>query len=112
MPHRNLDVLDAANRAADLLNALIERAPRSGLLHVQQLRDSVQSISANIAEGFGRGAGRDRARPLEIARGETEEAIQHLRANFRARRVAPADYWPIHNQLVVVVKMLTSLLRR
>jgi len=46
-------------------------------LHVRQLRDAVQAISANISEGFGRGTGRDRDRPLEIARGETEEAIQH-----------------------------------
>jgi four helix bundle protein len=108
MPHRNLDVLDAANRAAELLNALIDRAPRGRLLHVQQMRDSVQSISATISEGFGRGGGRDRARPLAIARGETEETIQHLRANFRTNRIAPRDYWPLHNLLVVIVKMLNQ----
>ena len=109
MPHRNLNVIDAAERAADMVNDLIERSPRR-LLHVQQLRDSVQSIGANISEGFGRGKGRDRARPLEIARGETEEAIRHLSANFRTNRIAAKDYWPIHNLFVVIVKMLNSLL--
>ena len=42
MPHRDLNVLDAADRAADLINALIDRAPRGWLLHVRQMRDSVQ----------------------------------------------------------------------
>jgi four helix bundle protein len=75
------------------------------------MRQSVQSIAANIAEGFGRGTERDRARLLRIARGEAEETIRHLSANFRNRRLAPEDYWPIHNQLVVIVKMLTSFLK-
>ena len=76
------------------------------------MRDAVESIAANIAEAFGRDTGRDRARSLEIARGETEEAIQHLGANFRACRISGRDYWPIHNLLVVIVKMLDSFLQR
>jgi four helix bundle protein len=111
MSHRDLDVLDAADRAADGVDRLIDRSPHR-LLHVSQMRSAVQSIGANISEGFGRGEGRDRARPLEIARGEAEETIRHLSANFRTKRIAPADYWPLHNLLVVIVKMLNSLLRR
>jgi four helix bundle protein len=109
--YRDLDVLDAAERAADGIERLIARFPRR-LLHVQQMRDSVQSIAANIGEAFGRGPGRDRARPLEIARGETEKTIRHLSANFRTKRIGSAEYWPLHNLLVVIVKMLNSLLRR
>ena len=112
MPHRDLALLDAAARAADQVNELIDRPSGQLLLHVKQMRDSVQSIAANIAEAFGRGTGRDRARSLEIARGETEETIQHLKANFRVNRIAPQDYWPRHNLLVVIVKMLDSFLRR
>jgi four helix bundle protein len=110
MPHRSLNVLDAAQRAADGISALIDRFPR--LMHVSQLRRSAQSICANISEAFGRRPGRDRNHPLEIARGETEEAIQHLSANFRTNRVGPKEYWPLHNLLVVVVKMLNALLNR
>jgi len=110
MPHRDLNVLDAADRAADLVNQLIDRYPRGQLLHVRQLRNSIQSIGANISEGFGRGTGRNRDHSLEIARGETEEAIRHLGANFRSRRIAADEHWPIHNLLVVIVKMLTSML--
>ena len=67
MPFRDFNVLDAANPAADMVNALIDRSPRGWLLHVRQMRDSVQSIGANISEGFGRGAGRDRARSKSLA---------------------------------------------
>ena len=61
-----------AERAADMLDALIARHPGRQLLHVSQMRRCLQSIAANISEGFGRGKGRDRNRSLEIARGETE----------------------------------------
>jgi four helix bundle protein len=111
MTHRNLNVIDATERAADLVNQLIERRTRYRLLHINQLRASVQSIGANIAEGFGRGPGRDRSRYPRIARGEAEETIRHLSANFRANRIAPKDYWSLHNLLVVSVKMLQSLSR-
>jgi four helix bundle protein len=111
VPHRDLDVLDAAERAADRVIELIDRHPRR-LLHVRQMRDSAQSVSANIGEGFGRGRGGDRARSLEIARGEAEETIRHLSSNFRVKRIAPEEYWPLHNLFVVIVKMLNSLLYR
>ena len=111
MPHRDLNLLDAAAKAADLVNKLIDQAPRGRLLHVRQLRDAVQSIGANISEAFGREPGRARNHSLDIARGETEEAIRHMQANFRGSRVPAADYWPIRNKLVVIAKMLTSLLR-
>jgi|SRR5688572_3593493 len=111
MPSRDLKLLDAAERAARLINELIDRSPQRRLLHVSQMRDSVQAIGANISEGFGRGVGRDRARSLEIARGETEETIRHLSANFHSARITPKEYWPRHNLLVVIAKMLTAFLR-
>ena len=109
MAYRDLKVLDAAERAAALVNELIDRSPRGALWHVQQLRDAVQSIVANIREGFDRDAGGARDNSLEIASGETDEAIGHLKANFRAERIAPSDYWPIRNLLVVIGKMVSEL---
>ena len=110
MPHRNLNVLDAAEQAAKQINELIDRAKRPRLLHVKQLCDSAQSVVANIAEAFGRGgSGRDRNRSLGIARGESEETIRHLTANFHANRVGAKDYWRLQNRYVVIVKMLNPL---
>ena len=104
-------MLDATAQAADRVNELIERPSGRRLLHVRQMQDSVQSIAANIAEGFGRGTDGDRARLLRIARGEAEETIRHLNANYRTKRISPKDYWSLHNLLVVIVKMLNSLAR-
>ena len=111
MPYRDLHVLDAAAQASDRISTLIDRSRRP-LLHARQLRDSAQAIGANIAEGFGRGTPGDRARMLRIARGEAEETIQHLGANFRSSRIGAKEYWAIHHRLVVIVRMLNSLLSR
>ncbi len=111
MAYRDLNVLDAAERAADGINRLIDRS-KSRLLYVGQMRRSVQSIAANIGEGIGRGSTGDKARSFEIACGEAEETIRHLNANFRIGRLTPSEYWPHHNLLTVVVKMLKSLISR
>ena len=107
--HRDLAVLDAADQVVDEVNRLIDSAPRQ-LIYVNQLRDSAQSISANISEGFGRGKGRERSRALRVARGEAEEAIRHLRANAQSGRIAEPVFWRLRNRLITIVKMLTSLL--
>lgn len=50
---------------------------RFGLTH--QTRTAAVSIPANIAEGFGRRPGKDRARFYTIAKGSKEELKYHLR---------------------------------
>jgi len=106
--HRNLAVADAAEQPAAAVTRLSDRTRR--LLHRQQLLKAAQSVRANIAEGFGRSTLPDRNSRLAIARGEAEETIMHLRANLTAKRITPADYWPLHNRAVTIVKMLNSLL--
>jgi four helix bundle protein len=107
--HRDLAVLDAADLVADEVNRLIDENPRR-LIHVLQLRDSAQSIGANISEGFGRGTTGERNRALRTARGEAEETIRHLRANLELKRIRATVFWRLSNRLITIVKMLTSLL--
>ena len=111
MARRDLKVLDAAEAAADMVNQLIDRPAGQRMISSAQLRRSVHSIAANVMEGFGRGTDRDRARMLRIARGEAEESMQHLVANFRATRISAKDYWAVRNKLAAVVKMLNGLVR-
>jgi four helix bundle protein len=112
MAHRDLHVLEAAERAEDRVNALITRRSGPRLLHVRQMQDSAHAVGAIIMEGFGRGPGRDRARILRLARGEAEETVRHLASNYREKRIQPRDYWPTRDLLIVVVRMLTSLERQ
>jgi four helix bundle protein len=107
--HRNLAVLDAANLVADDVNRLIARTPR--LIHGQQLRDAAESVPSNIKEGFGRGAGADRAKFLRTSRGSAEETISQLRANRAAGIIAPREYWPLHHRLVTITRMIDELLK-
>ncbi len=109
--HRDLDVLDAAHQVADEVNQLIDRGPRR-LILVTQLRDSAQSIGANISEGFGRGTPGDRRKSLRVAKGEAEETINHLRANYASDRIDRPVFWRLRNRLVTIVKMLNSLLSK
>ena len=111
MARRDLNVLDAAERAADQISQLIDRPSGRRLINPNQLRRSVHAIAANIAEGFGRGTNGDRARMLRIARGEAEETIQHLTANFRATRISAKEFWAMRNLVAVIVKMLNGLVR-
>jgi len=60
MGYRDLDVLDAAERAATLLEQMIKRRPGRRLLHVSQLRRSVQAIAAAKAV-IGTGRSKSRA---------------------------------------------------
>jgi four helix bundle protein len=112
MPFRDLNVLDAAEQAATWVTALIDRWRRPPLLHARQLRDSAQSVVANIAEGFGRGTSRARARSPAITRGKAEEAIRHPSANCRANHLGPKVYRPVHHLPVVIVKMPNPQLTR
>jgi len=107
--HRNLAVLDAADVVADEISRLIDNNPRR-LIHAQQLRKAAQSIGGNISEGFGRGPGRERDHKLRASRGEAEETIRHLRANYATNRVGRSVYWRLRNRLVTIIRMLTSLL--
>ena len=111
MPYKDLNVLEAAEQLVQMVNELIDQSPRGRLLHVQQLRDAVSSIAANISEAFGREPGGARRQSLGIARGETEEAIRHMKENYSASRVPSPRYWPIHNRLLVLSKMVTGLLK-
>ena len=102
-------VLEAARAVVDEINSLL-RNRRLRLIHRDQLRDAVQSISANIREGMGRPPGPHRNQAYRHARGSAEEADEHLRANFADGRIRPASYWKLHNRIAVIVKMLGSII--
>ncbi len=109
-PRRRVAVQEAADLVLDEVNRVIDSRPAKRLLHVAQLRKSASSVSANIAEGLGRGEGAARNDKYRTARGEAKETISHLRSNFAAERVPSAVYWRLRNRCMTVIKMLDSLL--
>ena len=89
---RRVAVQEAADLVADEVNRVIDSRPRKRLLHVAQLRKSANSVSANIAEGLGRGEGAARNDKYRTARGEAKETISHLRSNFASERIQSSVY--------------------
>ena len=67
-----------------------------------QLHRALGSISANIAEGYSRGGGRDRARFLEYALGSAREARDWY---VKSRRVLDPD------RVAAQLDVLTSVIR-
>jgi four helix bundle protein len=104
-----LRVMEAARLVVDEVNSLLDSSSR--ILASGQLRDSAESITANLREAYGRKAGPERNQFFRFARGSTEETDEHLRTNFAAKRLGESRYWRLHNRLAVIVKMLNGLLR-
>jgi four helix bundle protein len=106
--YRDLDVLDAADLISDDINRLLD-AGHGHLIHRAQLRDCVGSIGANIAEGMTRRTLDGRNSCLSTSRGEANEAIRHLRANYASGRIPAATFFSLRNRLVTIDKMLVRL---
>ena len=91
MAHRKFDALDADERGAAQLNDLIDSSPPRRLPYVSQMRRSSRSVPRSVRRSVA-GKGRACDHRLELARGETEETIRHLSANYRANRIDAKRY--------------------
>ena len=74
----------------------------------QQLRRSSLSISANIAEGYGRFYYQDNVRFCYNARGSLEETLSHLIFAFEAGYIPEALYKEWENEGEEIDKMLNG----
>ena len=74
----------------------------------QQLRRSSLSISANIAEGYGRFNYQDNVRFCYNARGSLEETLSHLAFSFEANFIPEAIYHELEKEGEEIEKMLNG----
>jgi len=77
-----------------------------------QIRRSVASIPANIAEGCGRGESGDFARFLRIAAGSASELDFHLELARDLEYLPLVNYKPVNASLIELKKMLSALIDR
>ncbi len=73
-----------------------------------QLRRSSLSISANIAEGYGRFYYQENIRFCYMARGSLEEALSHLVFAFEAKFIPDTIYKQFETEGEEIEKMLNS----
>ena len=102
-------LLEVARAVADETNRLLGNR-QLRLIHRGQLRDSAQSIPANIREGWVENP--DRTATMRIAtHGDRPKKRTNIsERNFADGRLPPAKFWQIHNRIAVVVKMLTTII--
>jgi four helix bundle protein len=74
----------------------------------QQLRRSSTSISANIAEGYGRFYYQDNVRFCYTARGSLEETLSHLVFCHEAGFISAKVYKPLEQEGAEIGKMLNG----
>jgi len=77
-----------------------------------QIRRSSTSITANIAEGCGRGGDAELARFLRIAMGSASELEYHLLLSYDLGLLKKADYELFANDVIEVKRMLASFIKK
>jgi four helix bundle protein len=110
---RNLAVWQKAHRLALGIHRLALGVPRRGHTgFASQLRRAAESISANIAEGAGRGSDADFARCLQIAIGSSSELESHLQFAADVEMIPPNEFEARKGEVVEVRRMLIGLRKR
>ncbi len=86
---------EAVGLAADVAG-IVRRLAGPGAFEVaSQMRRAVESVPANIAEGYGRGLGRDFARFCRIAAASAAELESHLRVAVATGRLREEPAEPV-----------------
>lgn len=81
--YENLEIYQLGEKLSHAIYAAVKRWPHFDRDTLgKQIVRSVDSIGANIAEGYGRGMGPDQKRFLRIARGSVYETKHWLRLGF------------------------------
>lgn len=108
----NLDVWQEAMNLCERIYRVSQSFPAAeqyGL--TSQVRRSAVSISANIAEGAGRGTDPEFVRFLDIATGSLTETVSHWSLASRLL-ISESDFREVYNQCERIGKMISSLRNR
>ncbi len=77
-----------------------------------QLRRSVASIPANIAEGCGRSTSKEMKQTFNITRGSATEAEYHLLLAHQLDYISNLDYERLNAEIIEIKRMLSALMTK
>jgi four helix bundle protein len=110
---RTLEVWKKAHELSLVIYRETRNFPREELFGLtSQVRRAATSISANIAEGCGRGTDKDFSRFLQIAFGSVSELDSHLLLARDLEFLGEDRYGPLYERIVEIRRMLSALIRR
>lgn len=112
--YRDLRVYQLAEELDDQIFVLSGKFPRSEIYGLtDQLKRSIHSIVANIAEGYGRRFyPQEYARFLTFSQASSHESREHLKAALKRKYCTQAEFFLLDDKLDHVGKMLTLLIKK
>ena len=109
--YRNLVVWQKAMELAEKVYLVTRNFPEEEIYALtSQVRRSAVSVPSNIAEGKGRGTGKEFIQFLRIALGSLYELQTQLELSMRIGYITTAQLNPIDSLALEVEKMLNSLI--
>lgn len=114
MSYKDLRVYELAKEVDGRIFELTLSFPRVELYSLtDQIRRSVHSIIANIAEGFGRRSyPQEYIRFLIFAQASCDESREHLQAAFKRQYCLLDEFKVLDDKLDHIGRMLTLLIRK
>jgi four helix bundle protein len=108
---KELEVWRRAVQMAAAVYRITERFPPSEqYVLTPQIRRAAVSVSANIAEGWGRGSTKEYIQFLLIARGSLMELLSHFAVAHELECVQQTDLEAIETSIEDIGKMLNGLI--
>ncbi len=108
----DLAVWQKAQEVAVLVYQLTKKFPKDEMFCLtSQLRRAVVSVSANIAEGFGRKSPKDKLHFYTIAYGSLLETKNFLHLSVRLKYAQESDIDPVLIEIVSCQKLLNVFMR-
>jgi four helix bundle protein len=106
----DLTVWQKAHELTLEIYRLTEKFPRSEHFGIiSQMRRAAASVSANIAEGFGRRTTNELLRCLQISRGELEETRYFLILSRDLGYISAADFGSMNDRCDSVGQLINAL---
>jgi four helix bundle protein len=108
----DLAVWQKAQEVAVLVYQLTKKFPKDEVFGLtSQLRRAVVSVSANIAEGFGRKSPKDKLHFYTMAYGSLLETKNFLYLSVRLKYAQRSDIDPVLIEIVSCQKLLNAFMR-
>ena len=92
--------------------SVVKTYPKDELyILVSDMKRAVNSISHNIAEGFGRFEAKDKIRFYKISRGSSYELISQLMASSRLKYISSNKELELNSKIFEIINELNPLIK-
>jgi four helix bundle protein len=109
---QDLEVWQVGREVRMRLYVVASRLPDSERYNlVAQIRRAAVSLTANVAEGYGRFHFKENIQYCRIARGSAYELIDHLITCQDERYLAKEEVEALHRELLTFVRLLNGYIR-